>query len=98
RKLLWQALIPSQARGRLAVDIDWDQLAASYEMSGGYIKNAVIRAAGMAADEGEVSAMRHPLLAASRVYEEVGEGVDTRGAGARGAQAGGLGAPSRSKT
>ena len=50
RRRLWQALIPAAAP--VAGELGLDALAHKYVMSGGYIKNAVVRAAFLAADEG----------------------------------------------
>ena len=46
RKLLWQTLIAPQAE--LDKDIDFDQLAELYPLSGGHIKNAILSAAYLA--------------------------------------------------
>lgn len=46
RKQIWKRMFPTKAP--LADDIDWD-LLASYEVAGGYVKNAVLRAARIAA-------------------------------------------------
>jgi hypothetical protein len=56
RKRLWRALIPTQA---LAPNIDFDQLASRFVMSGGFIKNAAVRAAYLAAADGGLIEMRH---------------------------------------
>jgi hypothetical protein len=65
RKRLWRALIPAQA---LAPNIDFDQLAEKFVMSGGYIKNAAVRAAYLAAAEGGLIEMRHLVKAAGAEY------------------------------
>lgn len=46
RKQIWKRMFPKQAP--LSDDIDWD-LLASYEVTGGYVKNTVLRAARIAA-------------------------------------------------
>ncbi|BAS17588.1 cell division cycle protein 48 homolog AF_1297 [Arthrobacter sp. Hiyo8] len=46
RKQIWRRMFPKKAP--LAADIDWD-LLASYEITGGYVKNTVLRAARIAA-------------------------------------------------
>src|SRR6185295_17631886 len=48
RARLWEAVIPEQALGR---DVDFALLAQRFEMTGGYIKNAALRAAFLAAAE-----------------------------------------------
>jgi hypothetical protein len=61
RKRLWRALIPPHA---LAANIDFDQLASRFVMSGGYIKTAAVRAAYLAAADGGLIEMRHLVKAA----------------------------------
>lgn len=46
RKQIWKRMFPKDAP--IAQDVDWDLLAA-YEITGGYVKNAVLRAARIAA-------------------------------------------------
>lgn len=50
REQIWQRMFPKKAP--LAKDIDWG-LLANFEISGGYIKNAVLRAARLAAFNGK---------------------------------------------
>ncbi len=71
RAKLWRAMIPGEAA--LEPDIDFARLAQRYEMSGGYIRNAVLRAAFLAADEGSAIAMRHLLRAANLEYVGMGK-------------------------
>ena len=47
RSLIWKRLIPNECP--IADDIDFDELGANFELSGGHIKNAVVRAAYRAA-------------------------------------------------
>lgn len=47
RELLWRSMLPPEAP--LAPEIDFRALAERYTMTGGYIKNAVLRAAYLAA-------------------------------------------------
>jgi SpoVK/Ycf46/Vps4 family AAA+-type ATPase len=47
RSLIWRRLIPPECP--VADDIDFDELGANFELSGGHIKNAVVRAAYRAA-------------------------------------------------
>ena len=48
RRLLWRSMLPPRAT--VSDDIDWTALAEEFEMAGGNIKNAVLRAAMRAAD------------------------------------------------
>ena len=71
RKHLWRALIPSSAptAGTLRIDT----LADTFVMSGGYIRNAVLRAAFLAADAGAAISADHLLRAARLEYEAMGK-------------------------
>ena len=70
RQRLWQAIIPARALGR---DVDFRDLATRFEMSGGYIKNAALRAAYLAAEDDTTIAMRHLLRAAAAEYASMGK-------------------------
>jgi hypothetical protein len=48
-------------------------LARKYVMSGGYIRNAVLRAAFLAADEDQPITAEHFTLAAQLEYEAMGK-------------------------
>jgi len=71
REQLWKALIPAEAE--VASDIDFTRLARSFAMTGGYIKNAVVRAAYLAADEETEIAHAHLWRAARWEYEAMGK-------------------------
>jgi hypothetical protein len=77
RRRLWQVMIPSEAD--LAGDIDFDLLSHKYEMSGGYIRNAVLRAAFLAADDRSPITMRHMMRAANLEYQAMGKVVSSLG-------------------
>src|SRR4029079_11453786 len=47
REALWRSMIP--ARAPIADDVDFAAIAARFHMAGGHIKNAVVRAAFLAA-------------------------------------------------
>ncbi len=70
RSALWAAMIPKNAP---AASIDFASLGRRFEMSGGYIKNAMIRAAFLAADE--ASPITDALLykSAQAEYEAMGK-------------------------
>jgi predicted nucleic acid-binding protein len=70
RAKLWQALIPRQAR--IARDINVGRLARDFDMSGGHIKNAVMRAAYLAAARDVPISMEHLRKAAHAEYEAMG--------------------------
>jgi len=71
REQLWQAMIP--ARATVEGTLDFERLARDFSMTGGYIKNAAIRAAYLAADEGTPISMTHFRRAARTEYEAAGK-------------------------
>jgi SpoVK/Ycf46/Vps4 family AAA+-type ATPase len=71
RAKLWRALLPEKAP--VEAELPFDELAKKYMMSGGYIRNAVLRAAFMAADEDAMIAARHLVQAAQLEYEAMGK-------------------------
>jgi len=73
RHRLWQVMLPKSAP--VEGDLGLDRLAEQFVMSGGYIRNAVLRAAFLAADErGAINAIRL-LRAAQLEYEALGKVV-----------------------
>lgn len=62
REQIYQRMMPKGAP--VADDIDWKFLAQTFELSGGHIKNIVLVAAFMAAEQGQPISMRHLLRAA----------------------------------
>jgi SpoVK/Ycf46/Vps4 family AAA+-type ATPase len=71
RAQLWRAMLPAQAP--IEPRIDFDGLARRFEMSGGYIRNAALRAAFLAADEGTPIGEVHLEHAARIEYEGLGK-------------------------
>ena len=71
RVRLWQAMLPPAAP--TAPELALDELAQSFAMSGGYIRNAVLRAAFLAADEDAPIATGHLQRAARLEYEAMGK-------------------------
>ena len=71
RAELWRATLPISAS--LADNVDFGSLARRFAMSGGYIRNAALRAAFLAADEDSEITAAH-LERASRIeYEGMGK-------------------------
>ncbi len=60
RKQIWQSLIPGEAP--LAPDVNFQELADKYEISGGTIKNAVLHAARYAAYRGSSNITQADLV------------------------------------
>ena len=72
REVLWRALLPAAAPR--ADDIDFAQLADLYrDMCGGHIRNAVLRAAFLAAAESTVITHQHLERAAQTEYRAMGK-------------------------
>jgi len=76
REKLWRAMLPDAAP--VAPDLDFTGLARRFEMSGGYIRNATLRAAFLAADEGTPIMDAHLEHAARLEYEGMGKIVAPR--------------------
>lgn len=70
RTRLWRAMLPAAAP---VEQIDFRALGRKYDMSGGYIRNAVLRAAFRAADARELITTTHLDHAARIEYEAMGK-------------------------
>ncbi len=72
RAQLWRSMFPKETP--LAGDVDWNRLAQRWEMAGGYIKKAAVRAAAraLARGEGAIVTMADLELAATLEYREMG--------------------------
>jgi hypothetical protein len=71
RAKLWRAMIPGAAP--LAPGVDVDGLAGRFAMSGGYIRNAALRAAFLAAEEGVSMTQDHIERAIRMEFREIGK-------------------------
>jgi SpoVK/Ycf46/Vps4 family AAA+-type ATPase len=78
RARIWRSLVPAECP--VDPDTDWDEVGARYELSGGHIKNAVLRAAYQAAAAESALSNRHLEYAArqecknaGRVFRAAGE-------------------------
>jgi hypothetical protein len=70
RTQLWQSMMrPSIPTAGM---LDFGALATRYEMSGGHIRNAVLRAAFFAADEDSPVTHKHLVRAAVLEYQAMG--------------------------
>ena len=70
RERLWQAMMPSAVP--IEEGVRWDELAMDYELSGGHIKNAILRAAFLAADRDDMVSAADLRAAAARECKETG--------------------------
>ena len=81
RRALWRALIPGAVPRR---DVDLDALATTYELSGGHIKEIVLRAASLAMNDGGVLTQALLVRSADAEYRKLGKlPVDSLGRGQR---------------
>jgi SpoVK/Ycf46/Vps4 family AAA+-type ATPase len=70
RELLWRAMLPPEVP--VASDVQFAALAERYEMTGGFIKNAVVRAAYLAAGAHLAGLTNEVLRAAQLEWEAMG--------------------------
>jgi hypothetical protein len=68
RQRLWQGLLPPEAEA----EIDAALLGDRFELSGGAIRNCLLTAAFLAADEGRPIGTDHCLRAVAQEYEKIG--------------------------
>jgi len=75
REQLWRSLIPAQVpvQGKL----DFTALAQRFRLSGGYIRNAALRAAFLAAEEGSSLTHEHLERAIRMEFREIGKLAET---------------------
>lgn len=71
RLALWQAVFPTKTP--LSPEVDWEYLAAQFELSGSAIKNAAVNAAFLAAGDGGPVGMRQILTAVKRELAKNGK-------------------------
>jgi len=71
RKGIWQCHLPSEAP--LADDIDFDALAKNHVISGGNIKNIVLNAAFLAAEQQSTIGMSQLTESTRREFEKIGK-------------------------
>jgi hypothetical protein len=71
RASLWQAMLPASAP--VVAGVDFGALGRRFAMSGGYIRNAALRAAFLAADDASVITATHLERAARLEYEGMGK-------------------------
>ena len=71
REQLWRAMMPAEAK--VGPAIDFKALADRYELSGGNIRNAVVRAAFLAASDGVAIGAQHMQRAVELEYRDAGK-------------------------
>lgn len=73
RERIWRATLPAKAR--VAANVNFAELAEAYEMTGGYIRNAALRAAFFAASAGSDIKSSHLRRAANLEMSSMGKVV-----------------------
>ncbi len=73
RLRIWQTLLPPETP--CAADVDFGALAQRFELSGGAIRNILVSAAYLAADNGQVVTMAHLLHSTRRELQKMGRMV-----------------------
>jgi SpoVK/Ycf46/Vps4 family AAA+-type ATPase len=76
RAALWAAMMPSQVD--ILGQLNTAALAREFNLSGGYIRNAVLRAAYLAAQDGTALTMSHLRRAARMECETLGQVLQSR--------------------
>lgn len=70
RYRIWKQHLPEAAP--VASDVDFDYLAERFHLTGGNIRNVVVNAAFLAAEEAKKIGMEHLIRATRREYEKIG--------------------------
>ena len=76
RLRIWQGMLPADAECEDGLDLE--VLANGYEISGGEIRNSVLSAAFLAANEGKPIGMRHLKRGLRRELLKTGRVLDSR--------------------
>jgi SpoVK/Ycf46/Vps4 family AAA+-type ATPase len=70
RERIWRGMFPQEAP--MQADVDFPFLARQFELSGGNIRNVVLGAAFLAAEERQPIAMQHLARATGREFQKMG--------------------------
>ena len=71
RYRIWRSLFPEEAP--VSEDIEFEFLAKRFKLAGGNIKNIIVNAAFLAAEESGVIKMEHVIKAAKREFQKIGK-------------------------
>ncbi|MFQ5628756.1 MAG: ATP-binding protein, partial [bacterium] len=71
REAIWRAVYPKETN--LHKEIDFGFLAGKFVFAGGNIKNVALRAAYLAAEDGQVVTMKHLVQATRRELQKIGK-------------------------
>jgi AAA+ superfamily predicted ATPase len=73
RLVIWKNMFPDKAPR--STDVDFEFLARQFNITGGAIKNIVLTAAFLAAEESSPISLRHLIMATKREYEKMGRPI-----------------------
>jgi AAA+ superfamily predicted ATPase len=76
REHIWRVTVPEELP--LAADVDFALLAQRFRIAGGNIRNIILAAAFLAAENDEPLGLTHLLHAARREYQKMGRLIDER--------------------
>lgn len=74
RERIWRVNVPPETP--LAEDVDWPLLAERFELAGGSIRNIILAAAFLAAEDDKAVGLRHLLHATRREYQKMGRLIE----------------------
>ena len=74
RERIWRVNVPPETP--LAADVDFGLLADRFELAGGSIRNIILAAAFLAAENDDAVGLRHLLHAARREYQKMGRLIE----------------------
>jgi SpoVK/Ycf46/Vps4 family AAA+-type ATPase len=76
RLRIWQVNVPAQTP--ISPQVNWHILAERFSLTGGNIRNIILAAAFLAANDGQSVHMAHLLHATRREYQKMGRLIDER--------------------
>jgi SpoVK/Ycf46/Vps4 family AAA+-type ATPase len=71
RRRIWEITFPPETPR--AADIDFDFMARQFKISGGHIRNIIVGAAFLAAEDGKIIGMEHLIRATRREHQKMGK-------------------------
>jgi len=74
REVIWRVNFPEETP--LSDDVDFKLLARRFRIAGGNIRNIIMAAAFLAAEDGQSVAMKHLLHGSRREYQKIGRLID----------------------
>jgi len=71
RRRIWEVTFPREAPRSEAIDLDF--MARQFKVAGGSIRNIILSAAFLAADDGQVISMEHLIQGTKREFQKMGK-------------------------